>query len=290
MMKQEIVRCAISCNNIRGMFMTDKMLDLTITIVSYHNEEDVKCAVESIERFTPADIKKHIFVVDNTDKEAVSEAAETKINTESLLLLEQQYADVTCVATGKNLGFGGGHNFVLKDLNSRFHAIVNPDIILREDAFSALLTFMQDESIGMCVPRLTDEDGELLSVYRRELTVWDMFLRMFLKGAFKKRQAHHTMQDADYSRPFDVPFAQGSFLLIRTELFKKLNGFDERFFLYMEDADLCKRVNAQSRLVYCPYATVVHKWERGSHKNGKLFKLHVQSMIAYFSKWHWKLF
>lgn len=276
------------------------MKDLSITIVSYHNEEDVVKAVESIEAYTPKNIQKQIFVVDNIDRVAdensiVSEnhgrdVSVKEMSDNRLMMLESQYADVKVLATGKNLGFGGGHNYVMGQLDSKFHAIVNPDIILEEDAFSALLEFMEDESIGMCVPRLVDERGELLAVYRRELTVWDMFLRMFLKGAFKKRQAYHTMADADYTKPFDVPFAQGSFLLIRTELYKRLGGFDERFFLYMEDADLCKRVNEVSRLVYCPKATVVHKWERGSHKSGKLFKLHVQSMIAYFSKWHWKLF
>ena len=266
------------------------MKDLSITIVSYHNEEDVVKAVESIEAHTPKNIQKQIFVVNNIDGVAGENSIVSKNCNTVFLALESQYPDVKVVTTGKNLGFGGGHNFVINQLESRFHAIVNPDIVLEMDAFSALLAFMEDASIGMCVPRLVDENGELLSVYRREVTVWDMFLRMFLKGAFKKRQAYHTMAETDYKKPFDVPFAQGSFLLIRTELFRRLGGFDERFFLYMEDADLCKRVNEVSRLVYCPYATVVHKWERGSHKSGKLFKLHVQSMIAYFSKWHWKLF
>lgn len=276
------------------------MKDLTITIVSYHNESDVVKAVDSIEEHTPKNIQKQIFVVDNTDiaadKNGVASECVSKHDLANgmfdseLMKLESQYTDVKVITTGKNLGFGGGHNYVMDLLDSKFHAIVNPDIILEMDAFSSLIAFMKDESIGMCVPRLVDEQGELLSVYRRELTVWDMFLRMFLKKAFKKRQAYHTMADADYTKPFEVPFAQGSFLLIRTELYKRLGGFDERFFLYMEDADLCKRVNEVSRLIYCPDATVVHKWERGSHKSGKLFKLHVKSMITYFSKWHWKLF
>jgi len=89
----------------------------------------------------------------------------------------------------------------------------------------------------------------------------------------------------DYAKPFEVPFAQGSFLVIKTELFKKLRGFDERFFLYMEDADLCKRVNNVSNLLYCPETFVIHKWEKGSHKNFALFKLHVSSMVKYFLKW-----
>ena len=278
------------------------MLDLTITIVSYHNEADVKAAVASIEAFTPDSITKRIYIVDNA-KEADSlsasfDASYTGMKTGEYQLaeLEEQYSDVIYLPTGKNLGFGGGHNYVLDRLDSKFHAIVNPDIILKEDVFSKLLSFMEDESIGMCVPRLLDEEGNLLAVYRRELTVWDMFLRMFLKRACeknawcKKRFSYHTMQDMDYSKPFDVPFAQGSFLVIRTELFQRLGGFDERFFLYMEDADLCKRVNKKSRLCYCPDASVIHKWERGSHKSKKLLKLHMQSMFRYFCKWGWKLF
>ncbi len=254
------------------------MKDLTITIVSYHNDADVKKAVESIEKYTPESIKKQIYIVDNSEKK------ESELGN-----LQKKYPDVTYLVTGKNLGFGGGHNYVLKQLDSKYHAIVNPDIILEEDAFSKLISFMEDESIGMCVPRLVNEAGELLAVYRRELTIWDMFLRMFLKNAFRKRQDYHTMQDADYTKVFDVPFAQGSFLMIRTELFQRLNGFDERFFLYMEDADLCKRVNQVSRLCYCPDTKVIHKWEKGSHKSKKLFKLHVQSMISYFMKWGIKI-
>ena len=271
------------------------MRDLSITIVSYHNEEDVKKAVASIEEHTPSSVSKQIYIVDNAEeakqhsgKEAAQNREQTMRSSNGLAELEKQYKDVMYLPTGKNIGFGGGHNYVLEKLDSKYHAIVNPDIILEEDAFSKLIAFMEDESIGMCVPRLVDEEGNLLSVYRRELTVWDMFIRMFLKGKFKKRQAYHTMQDMDYTKPFDVPFAQGSFLVIRTELFRQLKGFDERFFLYMEDADLCKRLNQISRLCYCPNATVIHKWEKGSHKSKKLFKLHVQSMISYFCKWGWK--
>jgi len=285
--------------------MVIKVRDLSITIVSYHNEEDIKKAVASIEQYTPESISKQIYIVDNASGdgndetaiggEKISKSDDTKgaldVGKEkrcALAELAEVYQDVTYVPAGKNLGFGRGHNYVLGQLDSKYHAIVNPDIILTEDAFSKLIRFMEDESIGMCVPRLVDEEGNLLAVYRRDLTVWDMFIRMFLKGAFKKRQAYHTMQDADYTKSFDVPFAQGSFLLIRTKLFQELGGFDDRFFMYMEDADLCKRVNQVSRLCYCPEATVIHKWEKGSHKSGKLFKFHVQSMISYFMKWGWR--
>ncbi len=253
------------------------MKDFSIAIVAYNGEADVRKAVESIERCTSEEIQKTIYVIDNSEE------------ANHLSELSEQYSDVEYIKTGKNLGFGGGHNVVLDKLDSKFHAIVNPDIVLEMDAFRAILDFMQDETIGMCVPKLCDEDGNLLAVYRRELTVFDMFVRMFLKRGFKKRQAYHTMQDMDYTKSFDVPFAQGSFLVIRTELYKQLKGFDEDYFLYVEDADLCKRVNKVSRLCYCPDAVVIHKWERGSHKSRKLLKLHLKSMFTYFRKWGWKL-
>lgn len=252
------------------------MRDISISIVAYNDETDVRNAVTSIEHCTPEQISKVIYIIDNSTE---------KNNLKELIGI---YSDVEYLNPGKNLGFGGGHNYVLERLDSKFHAIVNPDIVLEMDALGTLMEFMRDESIGMSVPKLCDESGERLPVYRRELTVLDMFIRMFLKRGFKKRQAYHTMQDMDYEKPFDVPFAQGSFLVIRTELLRSLGGFDEHFFLYMEDADLCRRVNEVSRLRYCPDAVVIHKWERGSHKNARLFKLHIQSMVTYFCKWGWK--
>ena len=248
------------------------MKDLSVSIVAYNDEEDVKNAVESILRWTPDFISMTIYIVDNSTKENTLKELEKKSN-------------VVYISTGKNLGFGGGHNVIIDKLDSKYHAIVNPDILLKEDAFSKIVSFMDETNCGMCVPRITDEEGNLLKVYRREVTVFDMFIRMFIKGGLKKRRAYHTMQDMDYSKPFNVPFAQGSFLVIKTDLFKKLKGFDERFFLYMEDADLCKRVNNVSNLLYFPGTSVIHKWEKGSHKNLALFKLHVSSMVKYFLKW-----
>lgn len=253
------------------------MTDISITIVAYNDEEDVRNAVCSIMEYTAVTISKKLYIVDNS-----SEKNELKA-------LEQEYPDVVYLNPGKNLGFGGGHNYVLPRLDSKFHAIVNPDIILTEDSFSVLLEFMEKKGIGMAVPKLTDERGRLQMVYRRELTVLDMGIRMFLPSHFKKRQSYHTMQEMDYQKPFLVPFAQGSFLVVRTELFRQLGGFDRRYFMYMEDADLCRQVNQRSSLWYCPDTAVIHKWERGSHKDRKLLKMHLTSMLRYFQKWGWKL-
>lgn len=253
------------------------MTDISITIVAYNDEEDVRAAVCSIQEHTAVDVVKKIYIVDNSNQ----------VNT--LHQLQGEYSDVEYIKMPENVGFGKAHNHVLPQLNSKYHAIVNPDILLTEDSFDKLMEFMEKEDVGMAVPRLLDEEGHLQQVYRRELTVLDMGIRMFLSFGFKKRQRKHTMQDMDYTKPFQVPFAQGSFLVIQTDLFRRLQGFDERYFMYMEDADLCKRVNQCSRLLYCPDTSVIHKWARGSHKRAGLLKKHIVSMFRYFAKWGWKL-
>ena len=255
------------------------MVDLSIAIVAYKDNGDVEKAIASIAAYTPKDLSKVLYIIDNSANET------------GLKDLQARFDFVKYICTGKNLGFGGGHNYVLNMLNSKYHAIINPDIVLQNDAFSCLLRYMEEHrDVKMTVPKLTDESGEIIKAYRRELTVFDMFIRMFIKKGFNKRRDYHTMQDMDYSKPFRVPFAQGSFLVIDTAFFKELKGFDERFFLYMEDADLCRRVNEVSSLFYVPEAVAVHKWEKGSHKDNKLFKLHVSSMVKYFMKWGFKLF
>lgn len=253
------------------------MIDISITIVAFNDEEDVRNAVRSILAHTGDRISKIIYIVDNsTERNKLSSLAE-------------EYGEVVYKRPGENLGFGGGHNYVLGDLDSRYHAIVNPDILLTEDSFSVLLAFLEKRGAGMAVPRLVDEKGKLQAVYRRELTVMDMVIRMLFSSHFLGRQHYHTMQDMDYGKPFQVPFAQGSFLVIRTDLFRELGGFDRRYFMYMEDADLCRQVNDVSSLWYCPDTAVIHKWERGSHKDVHLLKIHIASMLRYFRKWGWKL-
>ncbi|WP_010248004.1 glycosyltransferase family 2 protein [Acetivibrio cellulolyticus] len=246
---------------------------LTISIVSYNNFDDVKNAVETIEKYTDPKINKKIYIIDNANEQ------------EDYRRFVMQYSDVEYVHTGENLGFGKGHNYMIYEIDSKYHAIVNPDIIVKEDVFSRLISFMSDETIGMVVPKIVNHNGEILWVYRREITIVDMFIRMFCRNVFKKRFAYHTMQDMDYTKSFQVPFAQGSFLLVRTDLFKQLNGFDDKYFMYVEDADLCRRVNEVSSLKYCPDVSVLHKWEKGSHKSKILFKYHLQSAFIYFKKW-----
>lgn len=253
---------------------------LSISIVSYHNYDDILKLLETIEKYTDKTITKTVYIIDNgshnTDMAKVNEF-KNSIN---------KMSDIEYIDPKDNIGFGKGHNYILDKIDSEYHAIVNPDILLKEDSFSKIIGYMdKQDDVGMVIPRIVDENGELQKVYRKEVTIHDMFIRMFCPKLFPKKMAMVTLQDKDFTEEFQVPFGQGSFLVVRTELFKKINGFDDRFFMYMEDADLCKRINQESKLMYIPDTEVVHRWEKGSHKNKNLFVMHIKSMFKYFLKW-----
>lgn len=257
---------------------------ITISMVVYKKYDEALETVRSIEKHTALSLKKTVYIIDNS---CMDDADSSRMEFQQEVT---RYSDVRYINTKKNLGFGKGHNYTINELDSEYFAIVNPDILITDGAFESIISFMDNQSIGMAIPKIVDLEGNLQDAYRRTLTVFDVLLRMFTKNAFQKRRNHHSMKDEDYAHPFKVPFGQGSFLVIRTNLWKSLNGFDNRFFMYLEDADLCRRVNEKSSLIYCPNATVVHKWEKESHRNKVLFKIHVQSMIKYFNKWGWRFF
>jgi len=84
-----------------------------------------------------------------------------------------------------------------------------------------------------------------------------------------------------------VPSLSGCFMLLRTEVLKVVGGFDERFFMYCEDFDLCRRIGQVSKTIYYPDVSVIHNYEKGSYKNSKLLRYHIQSSVKYFNKWGW---
>lgn len=257
----------------------DSKKDLTLSIVAYKNYGQIIQAVKTINKYTKS-FSKQILVVDNTEKRDY-DLFQSEINK------LKDLKNVELIQNKKNLGFGKANNIALKNAIGEFFVICNPDILLIEDSFNKIIPFMrQNKTIGAVIPRLLDKDYKLQPVYRRELTIFDIFARYVNPfNIFKKRRAYHTLQDQDYTKPFKVPFAQGSFLVVWTSLMRELNGFDERYFMYVEDADLCKRINMISNVAYFPNTSIIHLWEKGSHKNMKLMKWHIQALIKYFIKW-----
>ncbi len=238
-------------------------------IVAYHNRSEILECLAALKEQTKG-VELSLFVSDNGSDDGTPAA------------VRAAFPDVSVIENGANLGFGAGHNRVLPLLSSRYHVMINPDITLQEDAISAMVTYMEDHpEVGLMMPDIRNPDGS-----RQILPKHDPTWRYMIAGKFLPavRTAYCRGNEA-MDTPTEIEFCSGCFMLIRTELFKKLGGFDERYFLYMEDADLSRRVRQEAKVVFFPGAKVTHAWHHESAKSGKALKLHLESARKYFAKW-----
>ncbi|SAL87740.1 group 2 family glycosyl transferase [Caballeronia choica] len=194
-----------------------------------------------------------------------------------------------------NVGYGRGHNLAIERTNSQYHLILNPDIELESDALDRALKFMHDEpGTGLISPLIRDDAGDQQFLCRRFPTVFDLFARGFLpsrlRAPFKNRLGRYEMRDVIDGEHvvWDPPIVSGCFMLFRTEVLKKLNGFDPRYFLYFEDYDLSLRTHDIARVAYVPSVRVLHHGGDAARKGGTHIKLFITSAFKFFNRFGWK--
>lgn len=199
--------------------------------------------------------------------------------------------DVTIVRPGRNLGYGRAHNLAIKESvrQHSYHLVCNPDITLGDSLICVLHDFMeQARDVGLCMPKVVDESGQTQHLCKRLPSPIVLIGRRFLPASWlKKKIAIYEMRDRSYDVQMDVPCLSGCFMFFRSSVLERLGGFDERFFMYMEDFDLSRRASIVGRNVYFPRATVVHGHSRGSYHSWRLLAIHIVSATRYFNKWGW---
>ncbi len=252
---------------------------LSVLTVNYKSAEKVCRLYESLVNFPPS-CPFEFIVVDNhsslRDTEILNTFFVQKENTHLLFL-------------SQNLGFGRGNEEGLKCAKGDFIAFINPDIEVSAHCLDELLSFLNPHHrTGMVVPLLKTHDGNLLE------NTWNFPKPLEL---FRKRLFNYRFPAYLPDRPVPVPWAQGSFLLLRKSFFKMLGGFDHRFFLFFEDTDLCRRSWEMGfQVMQIPTALAFHEEKRLSGHDifqslwRKTFWIHVVSMAKYFWKYRGKKF
>ena len=142
---------------------------------------------------------------------------------------------------------------------------------------------------------MLNADGSIQYLVRQKLDVFDYMLRFvpiqFIKNIFDKRLAYYECRDLPEDRTSHIKMGSGCFMVIDVDKYRQIQGFDERFFMYFEDNDLCLRFGQKGyKILYTPFETVTHLYEKGAHKNIKLFRIFMQSMFRFFNKWGWRFF
>jgi GT2 family glycosyltransferase len=195
---------------------------------------------------------------------------------------------------GRNVGFGAGHNIAIRKYTgaSEYHLILNPDVSFGPGVLDALYHFMQrNPEAGLVMPRVLYPDGEEQSLCKLLPTPCDLLIRRFggplERSIFRAKMDRYLLRGVDLTTPRVVPSLSGCCMLVRTNVFDKVGLFDERYFLYMEDVDLCRRIGEVAKTIYFPDVAVYHEYQKGSYHNWLLTKHHIKSAWKYFSKWGW---
>lgn len=253
------------------------LIKLTLSLVVYNNPlADIKKIIDEVSNL---ELSHHLYILDNSPEKIISK--------------EMSGAGLTVIHSGSNLGFGRGHNVCLRyaeQLSPEAHLFINPDVEFTATAIEVLFKYLtSDNSVGLVTPAVYYPDGTFQYVCRTLPTVFQLAVRLLKpvlpSWLISKVNYEHEMRYLNYSKDQIIPMVNGCFFIVRFETLKRVGYFDERFFMYFEDVDLCRRLGEFSKLVYSPDAKVYHAHQRGSHKETKLLLIHLASAFKYFKKW-----
>ena len=220
------------------------MKKLTISIVNYNGGEYLLSCLKSLVNISK-ELEFDVFIIDNASSDGSLEKAKEK------------YPEFNFILNKENLGFGKAHNLVIKKANTPYVLTLNPDTEIPSGTIKYMFDYMENNpDVGVCSPRIEKADGSLdLASHRGFPTPWASFLYYFLKN---DRLYHLT--NKDMTKPHEVDSVVGAFMLMPKKVLEKVGYFDEDFFLYGEDIDLCFRIKqAGFKIMYLPEIKVIHE-------------------------------
>ena len=255
------------------------MRSIVASLVLFQNSpEQIHNVVSSF--LSTMNFRLKLFVVDNSPQD----------------VLREFFVDdrIVYFHNPSNTGFGSAHNIALRQsLNSgeKYHLVLNPDICFEEQVLSDLFCFMESNlDIGNLMPKVYYPDGSLQYLCKLLPTPYDWIGRRFnpFVSVVEKRNQVFELRFTNYDFIMDVPYLSGCFMFLRISALKKVGLFDENIFMYGEETDLCRRLNiAGYRTVFNPNVSIVHEFQKGSHKSWKLTWIGIKSAFYYFNKWGW---
>lgn len=255
---------------------------LSALILNYRSPKDTVRCVQALLAQTIAD-RMEIIVIDNHSCDESISFIRAQLGHEPL---------VRILETRDNLGYGRGNNLGARSARGEYLLIINPDNTLPKDAAEQMLKHLQtDPNVGIVGPALVYSDGSVRPSARSLPTLRDLLRKRLFPSLWHDEFEQERQRFAD-KESIDVDWIVGACLVLRRTDFKELEGFDERFFLFFEDIDLCRRMRHIGKsVIYLPHIRVGDRKERLS--GGSIFsmlsrkttRIHLWSAVKYFWKW-----
>ncbi len=229
------------------------MKKIVVVTVNYNSQNYTRALLKSLEKVEIPNISLEIIVVDNGSKE-------------TLETFEDKHSKV--IRLDRNMGFSGGYNTGIKEAlkeGAAYVLIINNDTIVNRDLIKNLLEVLEgNEKIGVTTPKIYFAKGH--EYHEEKYKIEDLGKILWYAGGYTDwyhvKSVHRGVDEVDhgqYNKTEQVEFASGCCMMIKREVLEKTGLFDERYFLYYEDADLIERIkNAGYVIYYVPEATLAH--------------------------------
>ncbi len=251
-------------------------MEISMAIVTYNNMATIKKCIESIYNYSMKPEMK-FYIIDNGSTDGTKE------------WIKENYPDIRLIQNIRNIGFGRAHNQILPYMTKGYHFIINPDIEIKEDVVSSLIDYMEKNTeVHIVTPEIRNPNGSIQYLPKNDPSIRYLIISKIPGFHYLRKQ--YTRQEEDMTVPTDIEFCTGCFFCIRSQTYKAVGGFDNRYFMYFEDADLSRTIRKRgNRVVYYPLVDVYHTWKRENVKKVRGIKREVKSMILYFNKWGWRI-
>ena len=237
-------------------------MDLSIIIVNYNVKEFLQNLLHSISK-SSLKISREIIIVDNASNDG------------SVEFISEKFPEVNLIANNKNLGFSKANNIGLKPAAGKYILLINPDTLVSEDTFEKMIHFFEENpQVGLAGCKILNPDGTLQLACRRSFPgPWTSFCKVTgLSNLFPQSRifAQYNLTYLDPDQTCEVDAVSGSFMMFRKDVYEKIGGLDENFFMYGEDLDFCYRVQKSGFKVFYIHSTQIIHYKGESTKRSGL--------------------
>jgi GT2 family glycosyltransferase len=254
------------------------VLDLSIIIVNYNVKEFIQNLLHSVVK-AASGIQYEVIIVDNASNDG------------SIDFLKEKFPDVKLIANSVNRGFSRANNQGLAVSKGEYLLLLNPDTLLREDTLKRMIDFFKSTpDAGLAGCKILNPDGTLQLACRRSFPgPWTSFCKVTGLGTLFPNSrifARYNLTYLDENQTYEVDAVSGSFMMLKREVYEKIGGLDEQFFMYGEDLDLCYRVQKAGYKVYYVHNTQIIHYKGESTKRSGLdeTKIFYEAMNLFVKK------
>ncbi|MFA5670416.1 MAG: glycosyltransferase [Balneolaceae bacterium] len=258
--------------------MNHSSVDISIVIVNYNVKEYLASLLNSIDK-AANNLVLETFVVDNASNDGSKE------------FIPSRFPEIKYIYNRENVGFGVANNQAIAQAKGKYILIINPDTLVSEDTLTTLFNHMEaNAKCGAAGCKILNPDGTFAPESRRSVpSIWTAGTKLLgLSALFPKSKlfGQYYLSWMGEDEPSQISVLSGSFMFWRASVLKELEGFDERFFMYGEDIDLCYRIQELGYYIdYVPSTSIIHyKGESTKKGNLKYIKLFNKALYQFFEK------